>query len=164
MPLTPAFAFEGHELRVSPATPAPVFGNVPEPTIELRLEEGLHRRGDRACHGNAVRIGGSDNDVLTVPRRAELNGVAGHRAAVAVGRAARMVVRADAQAAFGSDFKFEPTSEASDTIDKGNVTRTDPPVGTKVPVGSRVTVYISTGPATVQVPNLVGKSEADAIA
>jgi serine/threonine protein kinase len=70
--------------------------------------------------------------------------------------------QADAQAAFGSDFKFEPTSEASDTIDKGNVTRTDPPVGTKVPVGSRVTVYISTGPATVQVPNLVGKSEADA--
>jgi beta-lactam-binding protein with PASTA domain/predicted Ser/Thr protein kinase len=70
--------------------------------------------------------------------------------------------QADAQAAFGSDFKFQPASEASDTIAKGNVTRTDPPVGTKLPVGSPVAVYVSTGPATVQVPDLVGKSEADA--
>jgi serine/threonine-protein kinase len=70
--------------------------------------------------------------------------------------------QADAQAAFGNDFRFSPTSEPSDTISKGNVTRTDPPVGTKIPIGTTVTVYISTGPATVEVPNLVGKSEADA--
>jgi beta-lactam-binding protein with PASTA domain/predicted Ser/Thr protein kinase len=70
--------------------------------------------------------------------------------------------QADAQQQLGSDFKFTLMSEASGSIDKGNVTRTDPVVGTKIPVGSNVTVYISTGPAQVQVPNLVGKSEADA--
>jgi beta-lactam-binding protein with PASTA domain len=70
--------------------------------------------------------------------------------------------QADAQAAFGQDFPFKAASESSDTIAKGNVTRTDPTVGTKIPVGTTVTAYISTGPATVQVPNLVGKSEADA--
>jgi serine/threonine-protein kinase len=69
------------------------------------------------------------------------------------------LTQADAQAKLGTDFKFSPMSEASDTIDKGKVTRTDPTVGTKIPVGSTVTVYISTGPASVQVPNLVGKTE-----
>ncbi|HET6174866.1 MAG TPA: Stk1 family PASTA domain-containing Ser/Thr kinase [Gaiellales bacterium] len=70
--------------------------------------------------------------------------------------------QADAQAEFSSNFTFVPVSEASDTIDRGNVTRTDPAVGTRIPVGSSVTVYISTGPASVQVPKLVGKNEADA--
>jgi serine/threonine-protein kinase len=70
--------------------------------------------------------------------------------------------QADAQQELGGDFTFVPASEASDTIDKGKVTRTDPPVGTSTPVGSRVKVYISTGPASVQVPSLVGKSEDDA--
>ena len=42
----------------------------------------------------------ADDDVLTVARRAELHGVAGHRAAVAIGRAARVVVGADAQTVF----------------------------------------------------------------
>jgi serine/threonine protein kinase len=70
--------------------------------------------------------------------------------------------QADAQEALGTDFPFKAASEASESIAKGNVTRTDPPYGTKTPVGTTVTVYISTGPATVQVPDLVGKSEADA--
>ena len=35
--------------------------------------------------------------------------------------------QADAQQALGSDFKFTPVSESSDTIAKGKVTRTDPP-------------------------------------
>jgi hypothetical protein len=71
-------------------------GMSPEPTVELRLEEVLHRRGDRARHGDAVRISGGDECVLTVPGRAELHGVTGHRAAVAIGRAARVFVCADA--------------------------------------------------------------------
>ena len=61
-----------------------------------------------------------------------------------------------------SNFRFSPASEASDSVDRGNVTRTDPAVGTTQPVGSTVTVYISTGPATVEVPKLVGRTEADA--
>jgi len=70
--------------------------------------------------------------------------------------------QAEAQQELGSNFVFSPASEASDSVDRGNVTRTDPPVGTKQPVGSTVTVYISTGPATVEVPKLVGRTEADA--
>jgi serine/threonine protein kinase/beta-lactam-binding protein with PASTA domain len=70
--------------------------------------------------------------------------------------------QADAQQELGSDFKFTLASEASGSVDKGKVTRTDPPVGLTIPVGSPVTVYISTGPARVQVPNLVGKTEDDA--
>ncbi|MDP9255327.1 MAG: Stk1 family PASTA domain-containing Ser/Thr kinase [Actinomycetota bacterium] len=70
--------------------------------------------------------------------------------------------QADAQQQLGSDFKFTLVPEASDFVDKGKVTRTDPVVGTKTPVGSPVNVYISTGPKSVQVPNLVGRSENDA--
>ena len=69
---------------------------------------------------------------------------------------------ADALQALGSDFKSTAESEASDVVDKGKITRTDPPPGQKEPVGSTVTYWVSTGPASVQVPSLVGKSEADA--
>ena len=79
------------------------FGVIDRPARNARLstaaphlEDVMRCRGDRAHHWNAVRISGGDNDVLTVPRRAELHAVAGHRAAVAVGRAAWVVVRADA--------------------------------------------------------------------
>jgi beta-lactam-binding protein with PASTA domain/predicted Ser/Thr protein kinase len=70
--------------------------------------------------------------------------------------------QAEAQSLLGPHFKFVPMSESSDTIDRGRVTRSDPLAGTTLPVGSPVTVYISTGPATVEVPKLVGRSESDA--
>jgi beta-lactam-binding protein with PASTA domain/predicted Ser/Thr protein kinase len=69
---------------------------------------------------------------------------------------------ADALQALGSDFKSTAESEASDVVDKGKITRTDPAPGQKEPVGSTVTYWVSTGPASVQVPSLVGKAEADA--
>jgi eukaryotic-like serine/threonine-protein kinase len=69
---------------------------------------------------------------------------------------------AEARAELGSDFNVKTEAESSDTTDKGKVTRTDPVVGTRMPVGSPLTVWISSGPASVQVPNLVGKSEVDA--
>ena len=52
--------------------------------------------------------------------------------------------------------------EASPTVPAGLVTRTDPPAGSSVPVGSTVTVYTSTGPPQVQVPNLKGLSASQA--
>jgi serine/threonine protein kinase/beta-lactam-binding protein with PASTA domain len=67
--------------------------------------------------------------------------------------------QADAQQELGQDFPFRIVDEASDSIDKGKVTRTDPTVGTHLPVGTHNVVYVSSGPASVQVPNLVGKSE-----
>jgi eukaryotic-like serine/threonine-protein kinase len=53
---------------------------------------------------------------------------------------------------------FEP----SDTIQSGLVTRTDPSAGAMVPKGNSVVLYVSTGPAPVAVPNVVGKGQAQA--
>jgi beta-lactam-binding protein with PASTA domain/predicted Ser/Thr protein kinase len=69
---------------------------------------------------------------------------------------------ADALDQLGSDFKPTQKSEASDTVDKGKITRTEPPVGETIPVGSPVTIWVSTGPASVQVPSLIGKTEDEA--
>jgi serine/threonine-protein kinase len=46
------------------------------------------------------------------------------------------------------------TAESSDTIGVGDVTRTDPIEGTSVQAGSPVTVFYSTGPGTVAVPDV----------
>ncbi|HEY3612413.1 MAG TPA: Stk1 family PASTA domain-containing Ser/Thr kinase [Gaiellales bacterium] len=69
---------------------------------------------------------------------------------------------ADAQTALGSDFKSSEQSEASDSVPKGKITKSEPAPGVKTAVGSTVTYWVSTGPESVQVPNLVGKTEADA--
>ena len=69
---------------------------------------------------------------------------------------------ADALQKLGTDFKPTQQSEASDSIDKGKITRTDPVPGQTTPVGSPITLWVSSGPASVQVPSLVGKTEADA--
>ncbi|MHB8669515.1 MAG: Stk1 family PASTA domain-containing Ser/Thr kinase [Acidimicrobiales bacterium] len=54
------------------------------------------------------------------------------------------------------------SNEPSDTVDKGKVTRTDPPAGTQVAKGSTVTVFVSSGPASVRVPTVVGETQAQA--
>jgi serine/threonine-protein kinase len=52
--------------------------------------------------------------------------------------------------------------EASLTVPAGEVTRTNPPAGASVPVGSTVTVYVSTGPPQTAVPVLGGDTMAQA--
>ncbi|GGU94723.1 putative serine/threonine-protein kinase [Actinomadura cremea] len=49
-------------------------------------------------------------------------------------------------------------------VPRGNVIRTDPPAGSKAPVKSDVTVYVSNGPSTVKVPELFNSSKRAAIA
>jgi serine/threonine-protein kinase len=49
--------------------------------------------------------------------------------------------------------------EASDTVGSGNVIRTEPGAGADVPEGSTVTIVVSTGPARVTVPNVVGGTQ-----
>jgi serine/threonine-protein kinase len=49
--------------------------------------------------------------------------------------------------------------ESSPTIQAGDVTRTNPPANSQVAVGSTVTIYVSTGPPLVAVPNVVGKNQ-----
>jgi serine/threonine-protein kinase len=52
-----------------------------------------------------------------------------------------------------------PATEASATVPAGEVTRTNPPAGTEVAVGTTVTVYVSSGPAQVTVPPLNGDTQ-----
>ncbi len=54
------------------------------------------------------------------------------------------------------------SSGPSSQVAAGLVAGTTPPVGSQVPPGSTVTVIVSTGPPTVQVPNLSGDSVAAA--
>jgi serine/threonine-protein kinase len=56
------------------------------------------------------------------------------------------------------------TNESSQSVPAGEVTRTSPSAGTNVALGTAVTLYISTGPPQVTVPDLTGdtKSQAEA--
>jgi serine/threonine-protein kinase len=58
----------------------------------------------------------------------------------------------------------DPVQEPSDDIEAGLVIRTDPPAGTQVEEGSTVTLVVSSGPAPVAVPNVVGQTEEQATA
>ncbi|MFD0899513.1 Stk1 family PASTA domain-containing Ser/Thr kinase [Actinomadura sediminis] len=47
----------------------------------------------------------------------------------------------------------------SNDVPRGNVIRTDPAAGSQAPVKSDVTVYVSTGPSTIEVPDLFNSSK-----
>jgi eukaryotic-like serine/threonine-protein kinase len=51
-----------------------------------------------------------------------------------------------------------PTEEPSDTVPEGAVTRTDPAAGSEVDPGSQVTIFVSSGPGTVVVPDVTCQS------
>ncbi|HEY5193541.1 MAG TPA: Stk1 family PASTA domain-containing Ser/Thr kinase [Solirubrobacteraceae bacterium] len=61
---------------------------------------------------------------------------------------------------------FQPTvqSQSSDTVAKGLVISTDPAAGIEVQHGSPVTVYVSSGPQEVSVPEVTGEPQANATA
>lgn len=72
-----------------------------------------------------------------------------------------------AQAFLQADpYKFVVTiaEEASATVAKGLVVRTDPVVGQLVDKGAAITLYVSSGPQPVAMPNVKGLTEADALA
>ncbi len=70
----------------------------------------------------------------------------------------------DAQAQIEArGLKVERREEASDTVAPGIVTRTDPGAGVRVDKGSTtVAVYVSAGPAPVNVPNVDGQDQVEA--
>jgi len=67
------------------------------------------------------------------------------------------------QAIQAEGFKAGAQNEASDTVDKGNVARQSPEASTLLDVGSTVTIWVSTGPSTATVPDLVGSTQTDAL-
>ena len=60
-------------------------------------------------------------------------------------------------------FAVEKREEFSSTVEKGQVIRTIPAEGTQLAPGEKLVVVVSKGPELVQVPNVVGKSESEAI-
>jgi beta-lactam-binding protein with PASTA domain/tRNA A-37 threonylcarbamoyl transferase component Bud32 len=56
----------------------------------------------------------------------------------------------------------EKIEQASETVKSGRIIKTSPAEGSLVAPGSKVTLYVSTGPAQKQVPNVIGKSDHDA--
>lgn len=63
-------------------------------------------------------------------------------------------------------FNVKEVSANSDRVKSGLVIRTDPEAGTKLPKGSTVTLYISSGEEpvdTITMPDVVGRAQADAV-
>ncbi len=58
----------------------------------------------------------------------------------------------------GLGFKVAQATEASTSEPSNKVTRTDPPAGTSVASGARVTIYVSSGPQAVPVPDVTGQT------
>jgi len=56
-------------------------------------------------------------------------------------------------------FQVSVQSEQSDLVPSGRVTRTDPGANAMVKRGSSVTMFVSTGPQMVSVPNVVGQMQ-----
>jgi eukaryotic-like serine/threonine-protein kinase len=59
-------------------------------------------------------------------------------------------------------FQVSLQSEQSDTVPSGRVTRTDPEANARVKRGATVTMFVSTGPQNVDVPNVVGQQQGQA--
>jgi len=100
------------------------------------------RRGSRVARGTRVAI-----TVSSGPSSAAVENVEGLSVARAMAR-----LRA-------SGFKPATKSQPSASIAKGLVIGTDPPAGTVALVGSAVTLLVSSGPAQVRVPDVLGESQ-----
>jgi serine/threonine-protein kinase len=71
--------------------------------------------------------------------------------------------QAKAQAAIArAGLQSNVVPQASDTVAKNDVISTNPPFGNKVAANSVVTLYVSSGPKLVKVPNVVGQQQAAA--
>lgn len=62
----------------------------------------------------------------------------------------------------GLKMEVSETRIASEDIEKDRIVKSDPDKGEKVKEGDTITVYLSSGKPTGKVPNLFGKTEADA--
>ena len=60
------------------------------------------------------------------------------------------------------NFVVTITAEPSTTVEKGRAIRTDPVIGTPLPAGSAISLFVSSGSLTVVVPDVTGKTESEA--
>ena len=62
----------------------------------------------------------------------------------------------------GLGLKVNPAQESSLTVPAGEVTRTNPPSGSSAAIGTTVTLFVSTGPPLVNVPDVTGDNRSQA--
>ncbi|WP_423734790.1 Stk1 family PASTA domain-containing Ser/Thr kinase [Bifidobacterium felsineum] len=55
---------------------------------------------------------------------------------------------------YSSQFNFVVETEASDTVEAGSISRTNPAAGTSIEQGSTITIWVSTGKEKVTVPTI----------
>lgn len=84
--------------------------------------------------------------------------------AVKVPAVAGMTASAAESTLKNAGFQVERQEEASTTYPAGQVTRTTPAEGTQQEKNTKVTYFVSTGPATTKVPDVSGKTPDQAIA
>jgi hypothetical protein len=63
----------------------------------------------------------------------------------------------------GSDFQVTSQSEPSDEIEPGRVVRTDPPASTPTARNSTITMFVSAGPESIEVPSVLNQPRDAAI-
>ncbi len=81
---------------------------------------------------------------------------------VAVPTVENMTAQQAEDAITAAGLEFVRAVEASDSVEAEHAIRSDPEAGTEVEPASQVTVYISTGPASVTVPGVAGRTEQEA--
>jgi serine/threonine-protein kinase len=123
---------------------------IPSPTASIAYPAGVVF-GETPPHGSLVNRGtrvtllvSSGPGSATVP---DVKGLSGAQAMQRLTKAG---------------FKPSTQSQSSTTIPAGKVIATEPPGHTEAQAGSPVTVLVSSGPAQVSVPEVVGQSEAEA--
>ncbi|HST55637.1 MAG TPA: Stk1 family PASTA domain-containing Ser/Thr kinase [Solirubrobacteraceae bacterium] len=126
---------------LKPLTTASSSGSVPSGSAIGTTPPG----GSSVKRGSRVTVTVSSGpNVVTLPD------VAGLKRAAAVAKLQQ------------SGFQTTAQSQPSATVAKGRAVSTDPLAGAKLAAGSAVTVFVSSGPKLVKVPDLVGQAQADA--
>jgi len=118
-----------------------VFSNEPENTVTAQLPVA----DQRVLRGSKVNI-----NVSKGTRPVQIPDVTGQPYANAEG------------ALKGAGFNVSRVDIESDAP-KDEVVAEDPPAGTQVPHGSRITLSVSKGPSTSQIPEVTGQVQADAV-
>ncbi|MFN0091837.1 MAG: PASTA domain-containing protein, partial [Acidimicrobiales bacterium] len=61
-------------------------------------------------------------------------------------------------------FEVDPVEEPSATVPAGRVTRTEPAAKERIAPNSKVKLFVSTGPSRPRAPNVLGKTQSEAVA
>jgi eukaryotic-like serine/threonine-protein kinase len=124
--------------------------SVPSQTASVSVPVGLVI-DERPQHGSVVEKGSQVAiAVSSGPGSETVPNVKGQTSAEAVRKLKR------------AGFKATTQERSSSTVEQGHVISTEPSGDTEAQAGSSVTVFVSSGPAQVSVPEVIGQSEAEA--